>query len=924
VPTEYVAFDLETTGLDTARAEIIEAGAVRFTRDEVVGRFSTFVKPRQPIPAAIERLTGISDADLASAPAIQVVTYDIEQFLEGAILVGQNICGFDVPVLDAHGIRRPDALYDTQPLAEILLPAIGRYGLADLADHFGIDFPVRHRASADAEVTRLVFLRLLDRALGLPAGILSEIAQRLIPTSFPWRGFFRDAREIAPSVVSAGSSRIKRSDEGDSRPLRPRAGPQAVHVEEPLAVLALAARRPDVFPEFDERSEQVQMLEAVNEGMNRGLTMMVEAGTGTGKSLAYLIPAACEALANGTRVVVSTSTINLQEQLTRKDLPAVRELMGELAPETCQLKGRRNYLCVRRFDALQQTPALTDDEALLASKVLVWLSETETGDRGELRLSAGEESAWWRISADGAECTSENSPYVVDGSCFMLRARKRAEASHIVVVNHSLLLSDIAVGGHVIPLYQHLIVDEAHHLEDEATRQFGFTCSRRDLLSLLDRSENIAPTLQAAMSDSPVMLQLRQQVAGLAAAVREAARAARPVVTAFCDAAAGFLTQVVGAGDESRLHIRNSTRAQPDWSGVEVAWDNAHLALADLARAVERLAEELSAGEDVGMLNNDLVLADTTGCLEDAVNRPAGIATALEHDDPQRVVWMETDRSDGGIVISWVPLDVSDQLRGGLYADRRSVLLTGATLRSAGGFSYLQQRLGLEDCETLALGSPFDYRHQALVLVPRDLPDPNSGQYLEALSRTIVDLSRASRGRALFLFTSHSLLRAAHALAAGDLAKSGISALAQGVDGSPRQLVRALKSDPATVLFGTASFWEGVDIPGDNLALLGITRLPFAVPTDPIQAARASQYEDSFSEYSLPQAVIRFKQGFGRLIRTRTDKGVAVVLDQRVVTKQYGQAFLDALPGCPVRTVAAREMPDLVEGFLVRDPASTT
>ncbi len=922
LPTEYVAFDLETTGLDITRAEIIEVGAVRFTRDRVLGEFGTFVRPRQPVPAVVQQLTGISAHDLQSAPPLAVVAQDIEEFLAGGILVGHNLCGFDVPLLDTHGIRRPEVLYDTQRLAEILLPAAGRYGLAALAEQFGIDFPVQHRATTDADMSRRVFLALLERATQLPVQILAQATRWLAPTSFPWRGFFREANDAAQAATGRGGG-LPRTPESDPRPLRLEPQPCSVPVDQPLTVLALAAKRPDLFEEFDERHEQMEMLAAVNSAMNSGTTLMVEAGTGTGKSLAYLIPAACEAVANGTRVVVSTSTINLQEQLTRKDLPAVQALMGAGAPEVCQLKGRRNYLCLRRLDALNHLPALTDDEALLASKTMVWLTETVSGDRGELRLSQEEERVWPRVSAEGANCTADSCPYVVEGSCFMVRARKRAEASHIVVVNHSLLLADTAVGGRVIPQYQHLVVDEAHHLEDEATRQFGFTGSRRELISLLDRCDGISPSLQGVLKDSAALLQVRQGIADLASAVRDSSRRARPVVVAFCDAAAAFLGQVLSPGGDARLHVTNSTRAQPDWSGLEISWENARAALSDLSRNLQRLVEELNAGEETGMLNADLVLADAGAALEDVAVICSGISAALEHEDPQRVVWMELDRGDGGVVLSWVPLDVAAQLQAGLYADRRSVVLTGATLRSQGNFAYLQKRLGLEDCETLAIGSPFDYRRQALVLVPRDLPDPNSPRYTEALSRTIVDIARASRGRALFLFTSHSLLQATCAAAAADLARDGITALAQSVDGSPRQLIKALKADPATVLFGTASFWEGVDIPGEDLSLLGITRLPFAVPTDPVQVARAGQYEDAFAEYSLPQAVLRFKQGFGRLIRSRTDRGIAVVLDQRVVTKQYGQAFLESLPGCPLRVVAAREMPDLVEQFLARDPAAT-
>lgn len=922
---EYVAFDLETTGLDPQRDAIIEIGAVRFTRDGAGERFSTLVNPRRTLPGPVAALTGIDPAELEDAPPIEVVAADFENFIRGGILVGQNIVGFDIPVLDANGIRHPFEAYDTQRLALVLLPSLGQYGLAELAEHYRIDFPVRHRALADAEASMRVFNCLFDRALDLPAEVLAQIAQWLTPTSFPWRGFFREAWEAAASLPAVRRPVIRAPDDRDLRPLKPVTEEMPVPVQQPLAILASAAQRTDVFDEFDERAEQKQMLETVAEAFNHGARLMVEAGTGTGKSMAYLIPAACQAEANASRVVISTSTINLQEQLTKKDIPAMQQLMPGSCVSACQLKGRRNYLCLRRFDALRHEMSLADDEAFLASRVLVWLGETDTGDRAELRLwGDAEEALWARISADRAECTNDNSPFVVDGTCFLQRARRKAEASHIVIVNHALLLSDIGTGGRVVPPYEHLVIDEAHHLEDEATRQFGFACRERDLLLLLDRCEGIAPALQATLRSAPVMLEARQALATLAGGLREAASAARPKVQEFGRLVSLFLAEHSAPGEEQKLHVTRAMRVQPDWADVEIAWDNCKLTLSQVGSRLQAMFERLNDAEDLGMLNQEMIVTDVGGALEDSQSFVNGLSAGIETDDPQRVVWLEVDRQDGGVGVYWVPLAVHDLLRDGLYKERKTVILTGATLRTQGGFTYLQQRLGLEDCETLALGSPFDYRHAAMVLVPRDMPEPQSPIYTDHMSQAIIDLVRASRGRALVLFTSHSMLRAAHQLTSGALLDEGITVMGQGIDGSPRQLVRQLRANPESVILGTSSFWEGVDIPGDTLSLLIIARLPFAVPTDPVYAARAAQYEDAFNQYALPLAVIRFKQGFGRLIRTKTDRGVLVVLDQRVVTKDYGRAFLQALPQCPIRQVPIRQMPDLIDGWLARPSNAPT
>jgi DNA polymerase-3 subunit epsilon/ATP-dependent DNA helicase DinG len=293
------------------------------------------------------------------------------------------------------------------------------------------------------------------------------------------------------------------------------------------------------------------------------------------------------------------------------------------------------------------------------------------------------------------------------------------------------------------------------------------------------------------------------------------------------------------------------------------------------------------------------------------------------------------------MIISWVPLTVDTLLQERVYEGRASIVLTGATLSSgepsngdrrgpadspeAGpsvslgtGFAYIQDRLGLEDAETLALGSPFDYRRAALLLLPKDMPEPNWPEYNEALARAVIELTRVSQGRALVLFTSHSSLQAVHRAVSEPLRREGIAVLGQGLDGSPRQLVRALQARPDTVLLGTSSFWEGVDLAGDVLSLLVIAKLPFGVPTEPVTAARSALYDDPFAQYTVPQAVLRFKQGFGRLIRRKTDRGVVAVLDRRILSKQYGRVFIDALPPCTVRPALLREMPGLVGEWLAR------
>jgi DNA polymerase-3 subunit epsilon/ATP-dependent DNA helicase DinG len=919
VSTTYVALDLETTGLDPQSDAIIEIGAVKFTREGIVDQFATLVNPYRPIPERVQLLTGIRQADVQDAPPLEAVAADLEGFIEGFALVGSNVIGFDAPLLDARGVRRSPEIYDTHDLASLLLPGLAEYGLAGLARHFEIEMPVHHRALADAETSRQVFLALAREAAALPADVLSQVAEWLAPTAWPWRGFFAEAwEEAAAAGPSSRPFELRRPDAAE--PLQPRERPRPVDPEEALAVLASASGRPDVLPQFEERPQQQAALRAVTQALNQGQKLLLEAGTGTGKSLAYLIPAAAHAAANGSRVVVSTATINLQEQLVGKDIPALKALLpadGEL--RACLLKGRRNYLCLRRFEALRASPDLSDEEARMASRILIWLTRTETGDRSELRLSQGEEAVWRRLCAEGAECNADNSPYVVEGTCFLQRARKQAEAAHLVVVNHALLLSDIAYGGRVLPPYEHLIIDEAHHLEGEATRQFGFSGGEREVSELLERSEALRAAVRAALRGTVAALGPGGRLVGIAEAIAQAAAAARPRAGELSGQLAAFLKQQAAAeagGSQSQLLINRAMRVQPDWSKVEVAWENLRLTLRNLLSLLEGLSEALGDSADLGLLNLELVRAEVGALAQETKELTDGLAAAIEAEDPQRVVWLELDRRDGSPVVASAPLRVDETLRERLYEGRRSVILTGATLAVQGSFDYLRGRLGLDDAGELLLDSPFDYRRAALLLVPSDMPEPGWPDYTDALSRALVDLARAAGGRALALFTSHAALRTAYGLAKGPLQAEGIDVFAQGVDGSPRYLVQTLRSNSRAVVLGTASFWEGVDIAGEALSLLIIARLPFNVPTEPVFAARSAEYDDPFAEYAVPQAALRFKQGFGRLIRSRSDRGVVAVLDRRIVSKAYGAAFLDSLPPCRVREAPLRELAGLTAEWL--------
>ena len=923
----YVALDLETSGLDPANDAIIEVGAVRFGPAGVEDTFTSLVNPRRAVPYRIQMLTGIAPEELAEAPPWETVAPHLQEFLADHPIVGQNVVAFDLRFLAAAGIRHSPTIYDTHELAVLLLPLFGQYNLAALANHFAIPLPNHHRALADAQASRELFLALRACAASLPPPVLAEAARLAGASRWPGRTFFAEALEEA---APAGPTPAVAPRPPAPQPIVPNASPQPIEPSEVAGLLRGLRTRPDVLPEFEERPQQQAMAQAVTEAFNEDGQLIVEAGTGIGKSLAYLLPAACYALRNNARIVISTATINLQDQLMTKDIPTIQRLLALSAPDqqslaAAQLKGKRNYLCLRRHLAARHSPSLTDEEARFLLRILLWLAQTETGDRAELRLSRNEETIWYRLSAQNEDCLGSACPFVADGSCFLVRVRRRAEAAHLVVVNHALLLSDVAVAGRLIPPYDHLILDEAHHLEEQATRQLGFEGREADLSAYLDRlhrrTRAAGAGLMAAVRQSvrglATPLGPAAHLSGLASALGEAADRARTRLGEFAEAARAFIRQhAEESGDyEQRLLLTTGIRAQPDWTAVETAWENLALTLSASEDLLAQLYTALSDAEGLGLLGHEGLLTETAILLQTAQQLRTGMTTAIQRHDPSTIQWL-ADGGAAGIGVGSAPLDVASLLQERLYADKQSIVLTSATLATRSSFRYICQRLGLEDARELLLGSPFDYQQAALILLPTDLPEPNHRDYPTAIQRALVELCQASQGRALGLFTSHASLRAAHAAIRGPLGEQGIAVLGQGIDGTPQQLLEALKRNAKTVVLGTASFWEGVDVVGAALSLLVLARLPFRVPSEPVFAARSAQFEDPFNEYALPQAVLRFKQGFGRLIRSKTDRGVVVVLDRRIKSKAYGRAFLESLPPCQVEEAPLEELSRRVAGWL--------
>lgn len=938
----YIALDLELLDPTPRGQEILEIGAARFRGGQVEDELSLLVQTRGPLTARISALTGIVQEDLAGAVALPLALAALRRFIGGLPVVGQSV-GLDLQQLDAAGLRLGTPALDTFELATLLLPGLPVYDLSTIAGALGVDHgEPRHRALPDARLAMRVFLALLERIERLDARVLTEVVRLSEPLEWPLRPLFQAAQRRKVRATSAFDLAASYRDDGagllgpaahapaQREPLRPSDSRRRVNVDKLVRSLSTGGSVASSLAGYEQRDEQLSMLRAVAGSLNEGGQLLVEAGTGTGKSLAYLLPAAEFAVLNDRRVVVSTNTINLQDQLRDKDLPTVQATSGR-AFRFAVLKGRTNYLCLRRWLTLLRADDPSPDERRLLIRTLLWLPATRSGDRAELRLTRGEAEAWSRVSAIDEVCTPTRCAFHRAGTCFLARARRAAESSHVVIVNHALLLSDVAASSMVLPEYRHLIIDEAHHLEDEATSQLGWSLSQRELLGTFDRVFETAPSATGSVAARALDLLRRQRKAppglperlsSVGAALSPAMRAAREQTRRLFGLLGAFAVEhgSRGEGGPATLRLTDSARAQPDWSEIETAWQALREALDALYGHLTTLRDLLEVVERRDETWDELVgeLALQASNLATAAAR---LNSAISQPDRTMITWLALNRAQE-VEVSAAPLDVSGLLKGALFDEKETVVLTSATLATAGSLTYLRERLGLDSPTELIVGSPFDFTASTLLYLPTDLPEPNQAGYQAAVERAIGSAIAALEGRTLALFTSHNQLRTTYQALKEALAQRGITVLGQGLESASRErLVQQFRSSERVALMGTSSFWEGVDVVGPALSCLAIARLPFTAPSDPIFQARSEQFADPFGQYAVPQAVLRLRQGFGRLIRRRDDRGIVLVLDTRIWRRGYGQTFLQSLPPCTVVRGPVSKIPTVAREWLSREVA---
>jgi ATP-dependent DNA helicase DinG len=908
-----VICDLETTGLDPNVDKIIEVGLVSLEMGEVKETFHSLVNPGRSLPLKIKRLTGLDDADLANAPEIAYLMPQVMDFIGDSPVAGHNV-QFDLGFLaSARGMPLKNHSYDTLELVRLVAPYAASYRLESLCKEFQIDLSSSHRALDDAMATARLLELMITLASQMEMGVLMQVTRLLLEAGSGWYGFFNDLvkKRLKSFPDKKISTRVywSRGQEEEAKSSLPRKEHYSVRQKEYLDEIDIRSLfGPEgpfakVLPTYEYRSQQEAMACYIAEAFNDERYLLMEAGTGVGKSMAYLVPAVLWSIKNNERVLVATHTINLQEQLWFKDIPVLAKVIGK--PFRVALaKGRQNYICLRRWLTSLESQHMPEEAAFYA-RVLVWLTKTVTGDKSELNIISGEEDLWLGICGETEGCLGMRCPYQKD--CFVQKARRTADEADLIITNHSLLFADVRAENRVLPAYGPLIIDEAHHLEESATTHLGMQFAQGAFnrwlgiagKTLVRFAEKVPPGDWARWSET---LKKAQETR------LEAAESMRLFYKLLGESVTASVLQ--DNHEYGRISLRLPCR-DPNYGEVLACGYRCIQVIRrmtdDMKQCVElmdtwAITEESWAGyaRDLGQI------------IQSGEKMVDEFEFILEGCDEGFVYWVDMDLSERWgaryCTLMAAPVDVGAMLYERFFKNKSTVIMTSATITVNGSFDHFIERTGLsyikrENLVTANFDSPFAYNHQALLFINRELPVQGAvadNVYLESLEHTIYKLIEVTGGRTLVLFTSHRILREVYQRLKPKLETMGVCLLGHGIDGSRSRILEEFKQDSRSVLFGALSFWEGVDVPGEALTCVVIVKLPFMSPSVPVIEARleelARQNRDGFRLLSVPQAVIRFKQGFGRLIRSGSDRGFVVILDGRILDKSYGRQFLLSLP----------------------------
>ncbi|WP_409251154.1 ATP-dependent DNA helicase DinG [Bacillus sp. SCS-153A] len=932
VPHKIVVVDLETTGNSPKKGDkIIQLAAMVVQGGTVVDSYTTFVNPGISIPSFIEELTGINDEMVKDAPEFSEIAPKVLELLDGAVFCAHNVSfdlGFLQSELEEAGYNPfSGPSFDTVELAKITLPTADSYKLTELSDRFSLNHSRPHQADSDALVTAELLIYFIEVLTKLPLVTLEQLeklsAWLKSDLSMLFSNILAHKRKSVPDIhpeleVFRGIA-LKRKEDLPQSGYEKSALPFPAGEEDKKALLSSA------IAEFEKRDGQYLMMDKAYEAMTANKHLIIEAGTGVGKSLGYLLPAVYYSKQKGVPVVVSTYTIQLQEQLLEKEINFLRGMI-DFPFHAVLLKGKNHYLNLFKFEQSLTEEDNHYDIAITKMQILVWLTTTETGDVDELNLSSGGRLFWNRIRHDGWHIKKD--PWI--GKDFYLHARNMSKKADLIITNHSMLLADLVSDRKLLPPYDTVIIDEAHHLEKSARTHFGkvidylsakFVIGQLGALDHKQLYHKLENMLEKYSIKSDLhSFELDQIVHDFYREIEECFSVITSLFLKHSNRRKGI--------QKIQMRLTHSLLTSSEWLPAVMSVERVISAMKKIETEMDSRLRKMKEKENALDDSEKASLEEFYSFIVEWSELRSNFRDVFVSPSEKDVIWLEGDLRSlpNSLMIQSQLASVGEKLNNSFFSEKKCVIMTSATLTVQNSFKYYQDELGLssQDVDTVRISSPFQYNEMTKLFIPTDVPEIQNvslDEYVESIAAHLIGVAQATKGRMLVLFTAYDMLRKTHDLMKDSGLLEDFVLMAQGISsGSRTRLTKNFQRFDKAILFGTSSFWEGVDIPGEDLSCLVLVRLPFSPPDEPVAQAKSellkNEGKNPFSHYSLPEAILRFKQGVGRLIRRSTDRGIVIVFDRRIITARYGKAFLDSIPDMPVRQGELHDMVELIEDWL--------
>ncbi|GGF09599.1 ATP-dependent helicase DinG [Halobacillus andaensis] len=905
----FAIVDLETTGNSSSKQDrIIEIGIVLIKEKKIVKEFSTLVYPEREIPPFISSLTGIDDEDVIGAPLFSEIAQEVYRLFNDVYIVAHNV-EFDLGFLNAElkkcglpALTNP--IIDTVEMARILIPSSESFKLGQLAEQMNLGHDRPHRALSDAQVTGELLLCLLDRLKELPERTLTQLLTVTEKLKSQMRPFIEEAIDQARYSVK-GIQHYTILHGIAVRKLTP--GKK----EKPAITEDFSGWLTHIFegekglkgtiPSFETRAGQREMSESIYRALTEPQHALIEAGAGTGKSIAYLLSALYYSIKNNRRIVVSTYTTSLQNQLLHEEVPKLERLFDE--PIRVELfKGKAHYISLAHFSYELENSHLDNyDEALAKAIILVWLTQTYTGDIEEIQLPSNGQQFWHKISAE------QSVKHQKDENYFYAIAEEKAAFADVIITNHSLLSLDLISDQPQLPSYEKVIIDEAHQFTNVASRYFGVQLNYKELQSQLTHLNDLLSDRFLSNGSTTIKTKLEQSRGAVEQAKEELSQLSKFIYHSIKRNRPSSKTKSdIGRVQYTLLHSKDAAMISTASEMIERFLSKILL----IKRSIRTISDQFIASpptEPIAILVSRLEQYENV-CLTIVEQ----LGKYFKEESLEEAKWVEIEGSghQHSFYMFSEPVNLDELLRKKLLTSKQSIVFTSATLTTAQSFEFIRKTVGLKKEDKViekVIPSPYKFDQNARLMIPNDFPNVREDQeeFIYSVSEAIYSLSQVTKGRMLVLFTSYDMLKKTYYLLKEMINPEEYMIFGQGISsGSRDRLKKNFQAFDQSILLGTSSFWEGVDIPGDDLSCLMIVRLPFQPPGQPVQSIREQvikkEGKNPFMDYSLPEAIIRFRQGFGRLIRSSTDRGIVFVCDQRIMEARYGKYFISSIPDIPV------------------------